>query len=72
MSTETAALIGNLLGTMKGKGIVGSYTCPNCSFQIPISGDTQIETLYFCSDCGSKIDVVSLARFLKELVDEKR
>mgnify|MGYP001144629645 CR=1 FL=1 len=57
--------INTLIRQIKEGGLVVVYRCPKCGANIQISGDTKAESLKFCNYCGTKIEAMSLAEFLR-------
>jgi rRNA maturation protein Nop10 len=57
--------INALIQQIKDGGLVIAYRCPHCGSSIQIRGDMELESLQFCNFCGSKIEAISLAQFLK-------
>lgn len=62
---EVSLDINSLLGQLKEGGIVVVYRCPNCGGNLKIGKDTSVESLKQCSHCGSKIETMDLADFLR-------
>jgi DNA-directed RNA polymerase subunit RPC12/RpoP len=59
--------VNELIRQLKQGGLVVAYRCPNCGGNLKISGDTKPESLKFCSYCGSKIEAVDIADFLRSV-----
>jgi DNA-directed RNA polymerase subunit RPC12/RpoP len=54
-----------ILKQFQNGGIVAVYRCPHCSGKLKISKDTTMKTLKTCEYCGSEIEAMELADFLK-------
>lgn len=63
--TIVSADLNKLLQQLKEGGIVIAYACPVCGGKLNISGETEATSLNYCSYCGSKIDTMKLADFLR-------
>jgi DNA-directed RNA polymerase subunit RPC12/RpoP len=57
--------LNELLRQVKDGGIVVVYRCPHCGGKLKIGKDTRIDSLKICEYCGSEIETVDLADFLK-------
>lgn len=54
-----------LLKQIRDGGIVVVYRCPHCQAPLKIGKDTKTESLRACEHCGSGIETVELADFLR-------
>lgn len=63
--TEVVVDLNKLLQQVRDGGIVAAYRCPHCSGKLKISKDTTAESLKVCPYCGSEIEVMELADFLR-------
>jgi len=57
--------LNELIRQIKEGGIVAVYRCPHCGGKLKISKDTSVETLKVCEHCGTEIETVDLADFLR-------
>lgn len=57
--------VNKLIQQLREDGLVVAYSCPRCGGKLKISGGTKPESLKFCSYCGSKLDTMDLAEFLR-------
>jgi DNA-directed RNA polymerase subunit RPC12/RpoP len=57
-----------LLRQVRDEGIVAIYKCPRCGGNLKIGKTTTSENLRICDHCGSEIDTMELADFLKTLL----
>lgn len=57
--------LNKFLKQVKDGGIVVVYRCPNCSAPIKVGKNTQIEQLSKCQHCGSEIEAMDIAAFLR-------
>jgi DNA-directed RNA polymerase subunit RPC12/RpoP len=60
--------LNELLQQVKDGGIVVVYRCPRCGGKLKIGKDTSMESLKVCEYCGSEIEVMEIADFLKTAV----
>jgi hypothetical protein len=63
--TDVSVNLNELLRQIKEGGIVAVYRCPHCNGPLKINNKSSIESLKICEHCGSKIETVDLADFLK-------
>jgi DNA-directed RNA polymerase subunit RPC12/RpoP len=63
--TEVSVDLNSLLKEIKEGGIVVVYRCPNCGGKLKVSKETNIDSLKHCEHCGSEIETMDLAEFLK-------
>ncbi len=63
--TEFSVNLNSLLQQIRDGGIVVTYRCPSCSAPLKISKDTRAESLKVCEHCGSEIEAVDVADFLR-------
>ncbi len=54
-----------LLKQFREGGIVAVYRCPSCNGKLKISKESTLKSLRFCEYCGSEIEALDLADFLK-------
>jgi DNA-directed RNA polymerase subunit RPC12/RpoP len=57
--------LNKLIQQVKDGGIVVIYRCPHCNAPLKISKDTNVESLRVCEHCGSEIEAVDVADFLR-------
>jgi len=57
--------LNKLLQQVKDGGIVVVYRCPHCGGKLKVGKDTSVESLKVCQYCGSEIEVMEMAEFLK-------
>jgi len=57
--------LNKLIQQVKNGGIVVAYRCPNCGGKLEIGKDTSAESLKVCKYCGSQIEAMDLANFLR-------
>jgi len=57
-----------LLKQISEGGIVAVYRCPNCGGKLKIGKETTVASLRTCEHCGSEIQTVDLADFLKTVL----
>jgi len=63
--TDISVNLNALLKEIKDGGIVAVYRCPNCGGKLKVGKDTNVESLKVCEHCGSEIEALDLADFLK-------
>jgi DNA-directed RNA polymerase subunit RPC12/RpoP len=63
--TEVTVNLNALLQQVKDGGIVAIYRCPNCNGKLKVGSKTTLNSLRTCEHCGSEIEAVDLADFLK-------
>jgi len=63
---STSVDINELIHQLKESGVAISYSCPNCSGSLSISGETKPESLTQCKYCGSTIEKVNLPDILRK------
>ena len=63
--TEVSFNLNELLKQIKDGGIVAVYRCPHCNGTLRINNKTSLKSLKTCEHCGSEIETVDLADFLK-------
>jgi DNA-directed RNA polymerase subunit RPC12/RpoP len=63
--TEVSVDLNTLLREVKEGGIVVVYRCPNCGGKVKVSKETSVDSLKYCEHCGSKIETMDLAEFLR-------
>lgn len=57
--------LNTLLKQVRDGGIVVIYRCPSCGGKLKVGKDTSVESLKVCEHCGSEIETIELADFLK-------
>lgn len=57
--------LNKLLKQIKDGGIVVVYRCPHCGAALKVGKNTKIEQLRLCEHCGSEIESMDIADFLK-------
>ena len=46
--------------------------CPDCAFEIVLSGSEEVGEILECSQCGTELEIISLEPLeARELVEEK-
>ena len=66
--TEVKVDLNNLLKQVAEEGIVAVYRCPHCGGRLKIGKDTAATNLRVCEHCGSEIETMDLADFLKTVL----
>jgi DNA-directed RNA polymerase subunit RPC12/RpoP len=66
--TEVKVDLNNLLKQIAEEGIVAVYRCPHCGGRLKIGKDTTATNLRVCEHCGSEIETMDLADFLKTVL----
>lgn len=66
--TEVKVDLNNLLKQVAEEGIVAVYRCPHCGGRLKIGKDTTATYLRVCEHCGSEIETMDLADFLKTVL----
>jgi len=62
---EVSVDLNSLLQQVKESGIVVVYRCPHCGGKLKISKETSVESVKVCVNCGSEVEAMELADFLK-------
>lgn len=62
---ETVVDINKLLEQVRDGGIVAVYRCPHCGGKVKIGKDASVESLKVCEYCGSEIEAMELADFIR-------
>jgi DNA-directed RNA polymerase subunit RPC12/RpoP len=57
--------LNSLLKQIAEQGIVAVYRCPHCGGKLKIGKETSETNLRICEHCGSEIETMDLADFLK-------
>jgi lysine biosynthesis protein LysW len=60
--------LNKLIQQVKDGGIAAVYRCPRCGAELNIDKNTSAESLRVCQYCGSEIEVMGLADFLRTLL----
>jgi uncharacterized protein (DUF983 family) len=63
--TDVSLNLNTLLKQVKDGGIVAIYRCPHCGGKLKVGSKTTLKSLRTCEHCGSEIEAVDLADFLK-------
>jgi DNA-directed RNA polymerase subunit RPC12/RpoP len=63
--TDVSLNLNALLQQIKDGGIVAIYRCPNCGGKLKVGSKTTLNSLRTCEHCGSEIEALDLAEFLK-------
>jgi hypothetical protein len=63
--TEISINLNELLSQIRDGGIVAVYRCPHCNGTLKINDKTSLKSLKTCEHCGSEIETVDLADFLR-------
>ena len=63
--TDISINLNALLQQVKDGGIVAIYRCPHCNGKLKIGNRSTLNSLRTCEHCGSEIEAVDLADFLK-------
>lgn len=63
--TDISFNLNALLQQVKDGGIVAIYRCPHCNGKLKIGDKSTLNSLRTCEHCGSEIETLDLADFLK-------
>jgi len=66
--TEVSVDLNSLLQQIADGGIVAVYRCPHCGGRLKIGKETSVASLRVCEHCGSQIETMDLADFLKTVL----
>ena len=66
--TDISLDLNTLLRQIKDGGIVAIYRCPNCGGKLKVGSTTTSNSLKTCEHCGSEIESLDLADFLKTVL----
>jgi len=66
--TQVTVDLNTLLQQVKDSGLVAVYRCPHCGGALRIAKETSISSLKNCVYCGSQIEAIDLADFLKTVL----
>ena len=66
--TDVSVNLNALLQQVKEGGIVAVFRCPHCGGKLKISDKTTVNSLKVCEHCGSEIESMDLAEFLKTVL----
>ena len=64
-TTDVSINLNELLKQVKDGGIVAIYRCPHCNGALKVNDKTTLKSLKICEHCGSEIETVDLADFLR-------
>lgn len=57
--------LNQLIRQLGERGFTITYHCSHCGAPLTINAETDIENIKLCSHCGSRIEAIDLARFIK-------
>ena len=63
--TDVSINLNELLKQVKDGGIVAIYRCPHCNGTLKVNDKTSLKSLKTCEHCGSEIETLDLADFLR-------
>lgn len=63
--TEVSVDVNSLLKQIKDGRIVVVYRCPHCGGKLKVGKKTNVESLKVCEHCGSEIETMEIADFLR-------
>jgi DNA-directed RNA polymerase subunit RPC12/RpoP len=63
--TDVSVNINALLQQIKDNGLVAIYRCPHCGGKLKIDKNVSMDKLTVCEHCGSEIEAMDLADFLR-------
>jgi len=66
--TDISVNLNELIQQVKDGGIVVVYRCPHCGGKLKIDKDASVESLKVCGHCGSGIETMELAEFLRTVL----
>jgi len=66
--TDVAINLNALLQQVKDGGIVAIFRCPHCGGKLKVGDKTTLNSLKNCEHCGSEIESMELAEFLKTVL----
>lgn len=66
--TDVSVNINSLLQQVKDGGVVAVFRCPHCGGKLKINNQTTVNSLRVCEHCGSEIEAMDLADFLKAIL----
>lgn len=66
--TDVSVNINALLQQVKDNGLVAVYRCPHCGGKLKIDKNASMDKLRVCEHCGSEIETMDLADFLKTIL----
>ena len=67
-TTDVSINLNELLKQVKDGGIVAIYRCPHCNGTLKVNDKTSLKSLKTCEHCGSEIETLDLADFLKTAI----
>jgi DNA-directed RNA polymerase subunit RPC12/RpoP len=62
--------LNKLIQQVKDGGIVAVYRCPHCGGKLKIDKGASVESLKVCEHCGSEIETMDLANFLRTALSQ--
>jgi hypothetical protein len=66
--TDVSVNLNSLLQQVKEGGVVAVFRCPHCGGKLKIESKTTLNSLKTCEHCGSEIESMDLADFLKTVL----
>lgn len=66
--TDVSINLNALLQQVKDGGLVAIFRCPHCGGKLKINDKTTVNSLRTCEHCGSEIEAMDLADFLKTVL----
>ena len=66
--TDVSINLNALLQQVKDGGLVAIFRCPHCGGKLKVSDKTTLNSLKYCEHCGSEIESIDLADFLKTVL----
>jgi len=63
--TVVSVNLNRLLQQLGERGFTVTYHCSNCGAPLRIDAETKVEAVKSCSHCGSRIEAINLANFIK-------
>jgi lysine biosynthesis protein LysW len=66
--TDILVNLNELLRQVKDGGIVAVYRCPHCGGKLKIDKNVTMDKLRVCEHCGSEIEIMNLADFLRTVL----
>jgi hypothetical protein len=66
--TDVSINLNSLLQQVREGGIVAVFRCPHCGGKLKIESKTTLNSLKTCEHCGSEIESMDLAEFLRTVL----